>query len=432
MLTGKLLRVRFARDRIVPQYIDAGDPEWREVADRLLVLFRNKDGATRGDLEEEVSETFGDDPSQLVHQGLAKLLEDRCDFEVVSGRPPEELREAVFAAAQKLRTGAAVPGQCGTDCQSVLRVPVGAAIDRATVLGQIANDVGLTPETVDRGLFADLKSEQRLVRFKDISAERLLQRYNVSLAQGVLLRSTKVHVTIRGESPQRYRQLLRLVKFHRLVCEMERAESLARCASEGYRLHLDGPLSLFSATQKYGLQLALFLPAVLLCHDFELEAELRWGPQRKPKMFTLSPEDGLVSHHTDTGMYVPPELTMFVDLFRKKVSQWDISEETEIVPLGDGFWVPDFRLTHCETGRVVLLEVLGFWRRSSVEKYLERLRQHIKQPFLLAVSDHLHVDDADLEGLPAGIHRFRQMPLPDEVVRLANDSLSARGGNELP
>ena len=440
MLTGKLLRVRFARDRIVPQYIDAGDPEWRKVADRLLELFRNKDGATRGDLEEEISETFGDYPSQLVHQGLAKLLEDRCDFEVVSGHPPEELREAVFAAAQKLRTVPPSPpplspvaGERGRGERAVSgQLPLGRTFDRATVLGQIANDVGLTPETVDRGLFADLKSEQRLVRFKDISAERLLQRYNVSLAQGVLLRSTKVHVTIRGESPQRYRQLLRLVKFHRLVCEMERAETLARCASEGYRLHLDGPLSLFSATQKYGLQLALFLPAVLLCHDFELEAELRWGPQRKPKMFTLSPEDGLVSHHSDTGMYVPPELTMFVDLFRKKVSAWHISEETEIVPLGDGFWVPDFRLTHCETGRVVLLEVLGFWRRSSVEKYLERLRQHIKQPFLLAVSDQLHVDDADLEGLPAGIHRFRQMPLPDEVVRLANDSLSARGGNELP
>jgi hypothetical protein len=40
-------------------------------------------------------------------------------------------------------------------------------------------------------------------------------------------------------------------------------------------------------------------------------------------------------------------------------------------------------------------------------------------PFLLAVSDQLHIEDAALESLPAGIHRFRQMPLPDEVARLA-------------
>src|SRR5262249_42868339 len=152
------------------------------------------------------------------------------------------------------------------------------------------------------------------------------------------------------------------------------------------------PLSLFSATQKYGLQLALFLPALLLCRDFELRAELRWGPQRKPKNFTLSSADGLVSHYLDTGMYVPPELAMFVGLFRKKVADWEISEETELVPLGDGFWVPDFRLVHRATGRTVLLEVLGFWRRSSVEQHLSRLRQHVREPFVLAVSEQLRVD----------------------------------------
>jgi predicted nuclease of restriction endonuclease-like RecB superfamily len=116
---------------------------------------------------------------------------------------------------------------------------------------------------------------------------------------------------------------------------------------------------------------------------------------------------------------VPPELAMFVELFRKRTDDWDIQEETRVLPLGDGFWVPDFRLVQKLTGREVYLEVLGFWRRSSAERHLERLRQHAQAPFLLAVSDQLHIDDAELEGLPAGIHRFRQMPLPDEVARLA-------------
>jgi hypothetical protein len=282
----------------------------------------------------------------------------------------------------------------------------------------VAVELGLTPEAVEQGLFADLKSEQRLVRFKDLTAERLLQRYNVALAQAVLLRSTRVHVRVRGEPPQRYRQLFRQVKFHRLVCDVERA------GPDGYHFHLDGPLSLFTATQKYGLQLALFLPVVLLCRDFQLTAELRWGPQRKPKTFTLSAEDGLVSHHPDTGMYLPAEVAMFADLFRKKVADWEIAEETGVLPLGDAFWVPDFRLVHRETGRVVFLEVLGFWRRTSVEKHLERLRRHAAEPFLLAVSDQLRVEDADLEGLPAGVHRFRQMPSPEEVARLAGQILS--------
>ena len=58
---------------------------------------------------------------------------------------------------------------------------------------------------------------------------------------------------------------------------------------------------------------------------------------------------------------------MFVELFRKRIETWDIAEETEVFPLGDGFWVPDFRLTHRATGRTVYLEVLGFWRKASAE-----------------------------------------------------------------
>lgn len=402
MLTGKMLRVRYARERIVPCYLNVDDPGWREVAERLLDLVRAQVGRSRGELEAELEEAFGDDPAQLVHQGLAKLLEDRCEFEVVSGVPPEQLREVVFRAAAEQRRAS------------------GAAFDRQAVLERVAGDLSVEPEAVDRGLFADLKSEQRLIHFKDTTVERLLQRYNVALAQAVLLRSSAVHVAIRGEPPRRYRQLLRLVKFHRLMCEMEKT------GPDSYQLHLDGPLSLFSATQKYGLQLALFLPAVLLCRDFELRSELLWGAQRKPKVFHLSSADGLVSHYPDTGTYVPPELAMFVELFRKRVEAWEIQEETEVFPLGDGFWVPDFRLVHRATKQAVLLEVLGFWRRASAEKHLQRLRQHAAVPFLLAVSDQLRIDDAELEGLPAGVHRFRQMPLPDEVARLAGEVLGVQ------
>ncbi len=411
MLTGKLVRVRYARDRIVPHYLNVADPGWLEVAERLLELFRGQEGRTRGELEEDQREAFGDDPGQLVHQGLAKLLEDRCEFEVVSGRPPEQLRAAVFRAAACHRLAAPADGE------AALAAP---PFDRAAVIAEVAGELKLSPEEVEGGLFADLKSEQRLVRFKDLSARHLLERYNVALAQAVLLRATRVHVTIRREPPQRYRQLLRRVKFHRLVCEMEQV------GPDAHRLHLDGPLSLFSATQKYGLQLALFLPAVLLCRDFELKAELRWGPQRKPKTFVLTPGDGLVSHYPDTGMYVPPELRLFVEAFRKRVEDWELVEETEVFPLGGGFWVPDFRLVHKATGQIVLLEVLGFWRRSSAEEHLQRLRQHVREPFLLAVSDQLHIEEAELEGLPAGIHRFRNMPLPDEIARLGSELL--KGG----
>lgn len=406
MLTGRLVRVRHARGLVIPVYVDCADPELLALAEQLLQIYRSHVGRTRGELEQECKEALGDQAGHLVHQGLAKLVEDRCDFEVVAGKPPELVRECVFRLAAQARR------------QPTASVLTAAAEHRASVLEQAARELEMTPAAVEQGLFADLRSEQLLVNFKDTTAQRLLERYNVALAQAVLLRSTRVHLTVRSEPPARRRQLFRMMKFHRLACEVEAAED------ETLRFHLDGPLSLFSATQKYGLQLALFLPALLRCRDFELLADLQWGPGRKARQFRLTPADGLVSHQVDAGSYVPPEIGMFADLFRKKIADWELRNDATVVPLGrEGFWVPDFVLVQRASGRQLRLEILGFWRRSSLEQHLRRLRNHLQEPFLLAVADGLKVDADELAGLPAGVHRFRQMPLPEEIVRLAEELL---------
>jgi predicted nuclease of restriction endonuclease-like RecB superfamily len=400
MLTGKMVRVRYARDHIVPHYLDANDPQWLQVAEQLLAIFRSSNGSTRDQLEEEIEDLFGALPQPQIHQGLAKLLEDRCEFEVQSDLPPEEVREAAFIDAARKR-------------QALLE-QIGATFSRQEILEAVARQMKTEPAKVEASMFADLKSEQRLTRFRETTPERLLQRYNVALAQAILLRSTGVDIVIRGETPARYRQVFRQIKFHRLICDVETVKANA------YRLRLDGPLSLFSATQKYGLQLALFLPTLLLCSDFELKAKLRWRPERKEKVFHLSSKDGLVSHQTETGAYVPPEVPMFVEMFQKKIADWEISEETEIIPLGKTFWVPDYRLMHRATGKCVMLDILGFWRRSSVERHLQLLREHADRPFILALSDQLNVEEADLDQLPDNVVRFRNMPLAEEVVKRAN------------
>jgi uncharacterized protein len=393
MLTGSLVRVRHARNRVVPVYAKVHDPANLALAERLIDLYRGQEWRSRGEIQDDLTAAFGDAPLSFLQQGLAKLLEDRCEFEVVSGHPPDKLRDAVFAAAATARRA--------------------GPFDRTAVLAAVAADLNMAPEEVESGLFADLKSEQRLCKFQDVTPERLLERYNVALAQSILLRAVGVVVDVRGETPARLRRLFRLVKFHRLVCDVERP------GPGCLRLKLDGPLSLFTATQKYGLQLALFLPVVLSCRDWELRADLRWGAERKPKVFTLSPADGLVSHLPEHGTFVPPELAMFAEQFRKRAAGWRLVEETAVLPLGPSFWVPDFRLEHVASGKSLYLEVLGFWRKASAEAHLRRLREHAGAAFLVAVSDQLRIDDADLEGLPAEVVRFRQMPLPDEVTKRA-------------
>src|SRR5713226_5993261 len=165
MLSTSLVRVRHNRNRLTPQYLDASHQTWRDIAEQVLTVFRDRNGVTRGELEEDLEEAAGNHPAKQVYDGLGKICEDRCEFEVVSGHPPEELREKVFLAAAAQR-------RAGT-------------FQRDEILTQIANEVGLTPHDVEEGLFADLKSEQRLVKFDDMTTTRLIERYNVALAQAI-------------------------------------------------------------------------------------------------------------------------------------------------------------------------------------------------------------------------------------------------------
>jgi predicted nuclease of restriction endonuclease-like RecB superfamily len=405
MLTGAMVRVKLAKARVVPLYIDRDAVRWLEAAESLLLLFREGIGMTRGEIEAEIDGLFGGGgKATQVYQGLAKVLEDRAEFEVVADVPPDLVRDKVFTAAADYRR------QMRSTTPGPSHRP---AFDRDDILNAVAAELDIEPEAVSKSLFADLRDENRLLSFDDMKAQWLIDRYNVGLAQAVLLRSVVVRIEVRNERPARYRQLFRRLKFHRLLYRVEGS------MRDGYVFQIDGPLSLFSATTRYGLQVALFVPALLHCSDFRVEAELRWGPRREPRSFLLEPRDGLVSHQADTGTFTPVELKAFVDRFRQVALGWEISECTDIVELGrEGVWVPDYRLVHTPTGNDVFVEVVGFWKRSSLERLTRLLPRHGPPRFVLAISERLKVDEEALENLDVPILRFKEIPNATELVAL--------------
>ena len=103
MLTGKLVRVRHAKNKLIPLYLDPGDDDCSALAEQLLLAYRTSAGRTRGEIEEDLTDLIPEGPRGLVPAGLAKLLEDRCEFEVAADHPPDELREAVFTLAAQHR-----------------------------------------------------------------------------------------------------------------------------------------------------------------------------------------------------------------------------------------------------------------------------------------------------------------------------------------
>ena len=396
MLTGKQVRVRAAKNKLIPMYLD-DSAHWQRVAEQLLVVYRAAVGRTRGEIEEELANFGGDGPQNLVLQGLAKLLEDRCEYEVAADHPPEQIRDAVFKAAAVQRS-ASKPGD---------------PFDRAAVMESVGQELGLTPEQLHVGLFADLKDEQKVLAFEDITPERLVDRYNVALAQALLLRSTGMEVRVSSETPARYRQLFRALKFHRLIGTIRSTDG------KGYFIEIDGPLSLFSSTQKYGMQLANFLPSLLHAKHFELTAKVRWGATKATKTFQLSSADGLKSHRPDFGVHKPRELALFEENFRANVPQWVIRSDPAPMPLEGVTWVADFSITHTPTGKEVYLEVIGFWRRVDVEATYKRLKRALPGQFILIVSEAYRADEAEEFATGDGVYRFKRTPIASDVAALA-------------
>lgn len=400
MLTAELIRARLYRGEVRPRYIDAGDPAHLELARQLIATFEDHLGRTRGELEAELKEILGTGTAFLLHRGLAKLLADRCTFETAAPAEPPEVRRAVFEAAAAAYRAPHDPED-----------PRPFHFSRSGVLEEAAGSLGVTTEELERGLYADLKEEQVLTALEPVSGEWLLARYNVALAQAVLLRATELVIRLGPQSPRRHRALFRKIKFFQLLHRVEAD------GQGGYAIHLDGPLSLFQSSQKYGLKMASFLPTLLHFEAWSLEARLLWGRRRRQCTFRLSPAVGLTPYGHLTGQWQPEELTWLPEQFSKLESPWEVSTDGALVDLGgQGVLVPDFAFRHRESGFTVYMEVLGFWNKGAVAGRLKLLRHHGPANLLLALSKQLAAGRDELDELPGEVYVFRQAPVARQVL----------------
>ncbi len=400
MLTADHVRARWTRGGLKLRWVDPADPEVLAQARELIALFADHDQLPWGQLDDAVADHIGDATDFLVRRGLVKLLTDKATFEVRAPADPSAVRAAVFAAATR-------------------RWPVGQAddehlTDRAAVLAEVGEELGISADEVDAALYADLKREELLVDFVAYEPKALLDRYNLALAQAVLLRARKVVVELHDPAPKRARQLFRIVKFHRLMHRAERTE-------EGWRLTLDGPLSLFRQTQRYGLQLALFLPALCHCASWSLEAEVVWGPQRREARFELDHEAGLVTHTKEKATWISAEEKHFRKGWTKLETPWKLRRATEIIDLdGRGVLVPSYVLRHPD-GRKVLLEIVWFWQRRSFERRLELLREAGPERLIIALATRMNTGEGDLPDVgSAALYPFKGVISSKRVAALAD------------
>lgn len=362
MLPSALLRVRSMQTGVLlASYLDTGKEGLQEGAAQLLELVRSHLGVRRGDLDESLSQLERVAKDRKLLAGLVDLLLHACRFESSVDVSPTQLRTQLFEAAAKV-------------------FPVGTTPDdpkRQAILEAVASHHNLTVEEVEQAMFADLGDEQRLVALPDWTPLQLLQRYNVGLAQGILLNGQYLEILLIRPTPARIRQLIRYLKFFRLLFQIEPH-------ADGVLIVVDGPLSVLEQTRAYGVRFANFLPALLHLPDFALKARIKW--RGKWTEFRLRSQDGLVSYYPDKGAWVPAELQAFADSLAAKLDGVATVEMAEsLVSLGgkDAF-VPDLEV-RCGQNTYPI-EIVWPWQRLGDEHWLKQFSAFAPKEALVLVS----------------------------------------------
>lgn len=400
MLTADLIRTWKKGPYIGPKYVKVDSEEYLRIAQELIEIFFQQKGRKREELRTSLRAHIADSPDYLIHRGLAKLLLDRSEFQVVSGSgiDPRMLREKVFSLSSE-------------NAPVVLNPDMIHPVTKRDILQSVASELNTVPEVILSDMYADLPQNHILSTFDPPSPEWLLGRYNVALAQGVLYHCVRMRVIAYRNIPVRYKQLFKFIKFYGLM------HSITGDLDSGYEVILDGPLSMFRLSRKYGIHMANFLPALLLCTRWKMEAEITTEEDEKRYFILSSTDHTLESHYKDTANYDSLLEETFAERFEKMETGWVIERETEIVNLKDTVFIPDFAFRNKIDGRVGLFEIVGFWRSDYLKRKLSKLKRAGLNNLIIAVSENLNASREDFEEIPGSVFFFKTSIDPKEVLR---------------
>lgn len=388
MLTRDLLRYRLDGDVVKPSFLKA-TPAIRELAEAVLTHWQGGIGGRLGDLEDAATPILHRSRALVVGRGLQKLILDACTF----AEPPSAatLREEAFAASAALLAKPALTSDA----------------HRAAV----AERVGLPSDEVRDRLYADHPDQAVLEAVPTWTATQLIPRYNLALTQGLFLFARAVTVTIADADTGLRRRLLKALRFRRLLADIRGDDRHA------LTLEISGPGSVLDQASRYGLQLALFLPALACCRTWTAEVALSL-PRGGPARLVVSDADGLPGDNAFLG-YVPEELQTLEATLRDKQPGWTW-EDPRLLPHPDGeVVVPDLQVT--VDGVTVPVELFHRWHGHALTRRLEQMARGWAPHLVIGVDRAVLRSDPALANHPQFVacgFAFSDLPAARAVVEV--------------
>ncbi len=369
MLTRELAIAEydFPRGRVLPDRLTRGEhAHYLDYAARMLDVYQDGVGRTRRELHRSIRSVFAPETDCPVRRidAFCKLLDDASEFSRDPRGRATALRQEVFQLAAQQH-------------------PLVHKADRLfeneeqQVKAAIAQTLGRPWHEIDADLFADVMELHRLEQFTGFpDPTALLARYNVAQAQAALFDAVSLTVWAQED----FKTILRHAKLARLMHTIEGQ------GPEQYRLTFDGPASVLRQTRRYGAAFARFIPALLSCRNWRMQATLKPPRAKRTLKLELSHADGLTTH-------VAPPTDFDSDVERAFARKWGdepregwkLIREGEILQRGQKVFLPDFVFRH-EDGRSAMMEIVGFWTPEYLSAKCETLKLFRSEQILLAVA----------------------------------------------
>jgi uncharacterized protein len=398
MLTADLA-INYRRGtKVFPFLIKTDNADYLRDASNLGEIFRDSVGKSRGELETELEQYVGTGTDYKILRGLIKLLMDRCEFAVTDIVNPAEVRQKVFLEARKFQ-------------------PVFPNSEkRKEVLQTVAAELNTTANIINDNLYADLPAQQKLISFDEILPNNLLDRYNLAQAQAILYKCVEMKIRVLPSSAENYRAIFGWIKHFGLI------HSIVGNATNGYEITLTGAASLFHRSQKYGIQMSVFLPALLLCGNWRMTAEIS-DKYAKTLFYELSSEQtDLISNRYDEPEYENPLFEKLKKDWEKAKVSWQLAENNEVIDLGKTAFIPDFTLLS-PIGEKIYLDVLGFWTPKSLQKRLDEFKTIGYKKFIIAAWQELRGSREEATFMSENVLFFKSSLKPFALEELAEKLL---------
>jgi uncharacterized protein len=393
MLTSDLA-MSWQRGKLInPRYLKAEDRGYLQTAADLITIVSEHRGLRRASLDEALEEYVGVGTDYRILRGLIKLITDRCSFETAGATDPAEIRRALFFKAR-------------------LHHPVTASADaRQTVTAEAAEELGCAPAAVIEHLYGDLPENQRLMDFDEMTAAELIDAYNLAQAQALLYRSVEMQIEVEPQEPASLRKLFDAIKAYRLI------HTIQGSPQTGYEIILSGPVSIFHRSQKYGVQMAVFLPALLACEGWRMRAEIAVKSAGSAFFELTSRDSRLRPDALSEALNTNPLIDKLLSAWKDASGQWRAEYAREVIDLGGGAFVPDL-VVHGADGRKVYVEALGFWTPRYLAERLAAFERAGFTDFILTVSEELRGSRDAPQNLPPNVVVYKTS-LSAEAIRQA-------------